>query len=165
MYPYHASVLKGFGKSFKQQVRLGGFTKVLARPENRVVVDPNRKDAYGIPILVAHFRWGDNDRRVYRDMMKTAFEILDAARCRIIVPSPSEGFPEPSGFAAHEVGTIRMGKNPRTSVLNGYCQAHEVKNLFALDCSVFTTYKEKNPVLNCRGPGLPDSTVYGRAGS
>jgi len=58
-----------------------------------------------------------------------------------------------------------MGKNPRTSVLNGYCQAHEVKNLFALDCSVFTTYKEKNPVLNCRGPGLPDSTVYGRAGS
>ena len=142
MYPYHANVLKGFGKSFKQQVRLGGFTKVLARPENRVVVDPNRKDAYGIPILVAHFRWGDNDRRVYRDMMKTAFEIVDAARCRIIVPPPSEGFPEPSGFAAHEV-----------------------KNLFALDCSVFTTYKEKNPVLNCRGPGLPDSTVYGRAGS
>jgi len=98
MYPYHASVLKGFGKSFKQQVRLGGFTKVLARPENRVVVDPNRKDAYGIPILVAHFRWGDNDRRVYRDMMKTAFEILDAAGAASLCLLPRKGFPSPAGL-------------------------------------------------------------------
>jgi choline dehydrogenase-like flavoprotein len=53
----------------------------------------------------------------------------------------------PSGFASHEVGTIRMGKDPRTSVLNGYCQAREVKNLFVTDGSSFTTSSEKNPTL------------------
>jgi len=47
--------------------------------------------------------------------------------------------PKPTDFAAHEVGTMRMGKDPRTSGLNGYCQAHDVKNLFPVDCSVFTT--------------------------
>jgi choline dehydrogenase-like flavoprotein len=126
----------------------GGYTKVLARPENRIVVDPSRKDAYGIPILVANFRWRENDRRIYKDMMKTGLQILDEeAKCRFITPSPSESLPEPSGFAAHEVGTVRMGRDPKTSVLNGHCQAHEVRNLFAVDCSVFTTYPEKNPTL------------------
>jgi choline dehydrogenase-like flavoprotein len=97
MYPYQANVLKGFGKSFKRQVRLlqpgfvlmGGYTKVLARPENRIVVDPSRKDAYGIPSLVANFRWSENDRRIYKDMMKTGFQILEEAKCRLITPSPS----------------------------------------------------------------------------
>jgi choline dehydrogenase-like flavoprotein len=53
----------------------------------------------------------------------------------------------PSGFASHEVGTIRMGKDPRTSALNGFCQSHEVKNLFVTDGSCFTTSSEKNPTL------------------
>ncbi len=53
----------------------------------------------------------------------------------------------PGGFASHEVGTVRMGNDPRRSVLNGYCQAHEVKNLFVTDGSTFTTSSEKNPTL------------------
>jgi choline dehydrogenase-like flavoprotein len=59
----------------------------------------------------------------------------------------SEAGDRPSGFASHEVGTIRMGRNPRTSVLNAFCQAHEVKNLFVTDGSCFTTSSEKNPTL------------------
>ena len=59
----------------------------------------------------------------------------------------SDAGDKPSGFASHEVGTIRMGKNPKTSVLNSYCQAHEVKNLFVTDGSCFTTSSEKNPTL------------------
>jgi len=54
---------------------------------------------------------------------------------------------EPSGFASHEVGTVRMGKDPRTSSLNNFCQSHEVKNLFVTDGSCFTTSSEKNPTL------------------
>jgi len=54
---------------------------------------------------------------------------------------------EPSGFASHEVGTVRMGKDPRTSSLNSFCQSHEVKNLFVTDGSCFTTSSEKNPTL------------------
>jgi choline dehydrogenase-like flavoprotein len=53
----------------------------------------------------------------------------------------------PTGFASHEVGTVRMGKDPHTSVLNGFCQAHDVKNLFVTDGSCFTTSSEKNPTL------------------
>jgi choline dehydrogenase-like flavoprotein len=53
----------------------------------------------------------------------------------------------PGGFASHEVGTIRMGKNPRTSVLNSFCQSWEVKNLFVTDGSCFTSSSEKNPTL------------------
>jgi choline dehydrogenase-like flavoprotein len=53
----------------------------------------------------------------------------------------------PEGFASHEVGTIRMGKNPKTSVLNSFCQARSVKNLFVTDGSCFTSSSEKNPTL------------------
>jgi choline dehydrogenase-like flavoprotein len=53
----------------------------------------------------------------------------------------------PRGFASHEVGTVRMGRDPKTSVLNGYCQSHDVKNLFVTDGSCFTTSSEKNPTL------------------
>jgi choline dehydrogenase-like flavoprotein len=53
----------------------------------------------------------------------------------------------PGGFASHEVGTARMGTDPRTSVLNSFCQAHDVKNLFVTDGSAFTTSSEKNPTL------------------
>jgi len=151
MFPHHAPHLKGFGKPFKQQVRflqpgffhIGGFGKVLARPENRVTVDPTRSDAYGIPIPVIHFRFGDNDRALWRDMKEQAREILDAAQCRLIIDDSSE----PSGFASHETGTARMGFDPRTSVLNPFCQAHDVKNLFVVDGSCFVTFPEKNPTL------------------
>ena len=53
----------------------------------------------------------------------------------------------PAGFGGHETGTVRMGKDKRTSVLNSYCQAHEVKNLFVVGGSAFTTFPEKNPTL------------------
>ena len=53
----------------------------------------------------------------------------------------------PGGFASHEVGTVRMGKDARTSALNSYCQSHEVRNLFVTDGSAFTTSSEKNPTL------------------
>jgi len=61
-----------------------------------------------------------------------------------VVPSLGKA---PSGFASHEVGTVRMGKDPRASVLNSYCQARDVKNLFVTDGSCFTTSSEKNPTL------------------
>jgi len=124
-------------------VWLDCFGKVLARPENRVTVDPNRTDAYGIPVPVVRFRFSDNDRALWKDMRLKAREILNEARCRAIFDTS----PEAEGFASHEVGTVRMGENPRTSVLNKYCQAHDVRNLFVVDGSCFVTFPEKNPTL------------------
>jgi choline dehydrogenase-like flavoprotein len=151
MTPQHARRVPGYGAGFKRTVRdlqpgfsmLGGFGKVLARRENRVTVDRNRRDAYGIPIPVVHFRWGDNDQALWRDMQATALEIYDAAGVKLAF-SPDT---RPAGFASHEVGSMRMGQDPRTSVVDRSCRSHEVKNLFITDGSVFTTFPEKNPTL------------------
>ncbi len=151
MFPHHARHLKGFGARFKEQVHhlqpgfvhLGGFGKVLARPENRVTVDTDRLDAYGIPIPVVHFRFSDNDRALWKDMVKSAKEILDTAKAQLVISTDGG----PVGFASHETGTARMGRDPRTSVLNPFCQGHDVKNLFVVDGSCFVTFPEKNPTL------------------
>jgi choline dehydrogenase-like flavoprotein len=151
MVPYHAKYVTGFGKAFKNQVRylqpgffvIGGWGKVIATPENRVTVDPKHLDAYGIPVPVIHFRFSENDRALFKEMKEKEEEILSNAGVRFMV-SPER---EPSGFASHETGTVRMGNDPRTSVLNGHNRAHEVKNLFVVDGSCFTTFPEKNPTL------------------
>ena len=141
----------GYGPKFKDTVRrmqpgflmLGGFGKVEARAENRVTVDPEKKDAFGIPIPVVRFRFSDLDRSVFQAMRQTGEEI-----CTRLKGTVTERFgDQPGGFASHEVGTARMGKDPRTSVLNSFCQSHDVKNLFVTDGSCFTTSAEKNPTL------------------
>lgn len=150
MFPDQAHLVRGFGKPFKQRVRtlqpgffqMGGFGKCLARRENYVSVDPNHRDAYGIPIPVVHFRFSENDRALWRDMTEKSKEILESAGAQLITVDS-----EPRGFASHETGTARMGKDPRTSVLNAFNRAHDVKNLFVVDGSCFTTFPEKNPTL------------------
>lgn len=151
LFPYQARSLKGFGLSFKRQVRdlqpgfvqMGGWGKALAKWENRVTVDPKQVDAYGIPIPVLRFRFSENDVALWKDIAQTAEEILHRAGARAIVQSISA----PAGFGSHEAGTVRMGKDKKTSALNSFCQTHEVKNLFVVGGSAFTTYCEKNPTL------------------
>lgn len=151
MFPHHAYSLKGFGHGFKEEVRrlqpgffqMAGFGKVMANPKNRVTVDPNRRDAYGIPIPVIHFRFGENEIAMCKDMVETAHEVLHEARARLILDT----HPVPGGLASHEVGTARMGHGPKTSVLNAHNRAHDVKNLFVVDGSCFVTFPEKNPTL------------------
>jgi choline dehydrogenase-like flavoprotein len=76
-------------------------------------------------------------------MIQDLREILDAAGMALMLDSPTHV----SGFASHEVGTCRMGRDPKTSVLNSYCQTHQIPNLFVVDGSCFTTSPEKNPTL------------------
>jgi choline dehydrogenase-like flavoprotein len=161
MFPRQALRLPGYGPEFKTQVRrmqpgllsFGIFCKVMARRENRVTVDPHRVDAHGIPIPVMHFRFGENDVAVWRDSNRSVEDICATLNSRVF----STAGDKPSGFASHEVGTIRMGRNPKTSVLNSYCQAHEVKNLFVTDGSCFTTSSEKNPTLTIMAISLRTS--------
>ncbi len=149
MFPYQAEQLKGMGASFKEQVRslqpgfvhFGSICKSLSRPENYVAVDRTKVDAWGVPIPVVHFRFCDNDRALYRDSIERAKQIMAAAGSRNEFVTSEE----PAGLASHEAGTTRMGNDPRTSVVNSFCQAHDVKNLFVLSGSCFTTMPEKNP--------------------
>jgi choline dehydrogenase-like flavoprotein len=151
MFPNHAARLKGYGADYKTQVRrmqpgaafFGTFGKIVARPDNRVTVDANTKDQHGIPIPVVRFWFGENDVALWKDCAASIREICSQMNCHYFLDEAGG----PSGMASHEVGTVRMGKNPKTSVLNAYCQAHEVKNLFVTDGSCFTTSSEKNPTI------------------
>ncbi len=149
--PHHAKDIAGFGAGYKQRVHdlqsayffIGAFGKVQQQANNRVVVHPTKTDKWGIPIPVIQFQWSDNDRKLFADMRTSVEEILATIGVELALMN---GF-NLGGFASHEVGTVRMGRNPKTSVLNAYNQAHEVKNLFVVDGSSFTTMPEKNPTL------------------
>lgn len=150
-WPHHAKAVSGFGAEYKRRVRdlqpalfhVGAWGKALHRPDNRVLVDPDKKDKHGIPIPVIQFTWGENDLKLFRAMRDGVLEVLDLCGTELTLQSGNN----PGGFASHEVGTVRMGLNPKTSVLNSYCQSHEISNLFVVDGSCFTTFPEKNPTL------------------
>jgi choline dehydrogenase-like flavoprotein len=150
-WPHHAKSIGGFGHGYKKRVRdlqpamfqVGAWGKVEHRPGNRVTVNPKKVDRFGIPIPIVQFTWGENDLKHYRDMIDSVMEVLEASGTETVVNRSAT----PGGFASHEVGTCRMGANPKTSVLNSFCQSHEIKNLFVVDGSCFTTFSEKNPTL------------------
>ena len=144
--------MTGFGDSFKEdvkkntesRVRLIGFGEMLAKKENRATLDPVVKDAWDIPVLHIDCEQGDNERAMTQDMMEQAVEMLEASGAEIT--STNLSYPPP-GFAIHEVGTARMGNDPKTSVLNKWCQGHDVKNLFVMDGSCFVSSACQNPTL------------------
>jgi choline dehydrogenase-like flavoprotein len=151
MFPHQATRLPGYGAAFKQRVRrmqpgylsFGSWGKVTSNYGNCVTVDSAFVDAHGIPTPVVHFRFSENDHALWQASKQSILEVSSHMKGTVF-PSFGKG---PTGFASHEVGTVRMGKDPRTSVLNSYCQARDVKNLFVTDGSCFTTSSEKNPTL------------------
>src|SRR5499433_2365970 len=140
----------GFGAAFKEEVRknhgayveMGGFGEVLARYENHVDLDPLVKDKWGIPALRFHYKFGDNERKMCEDMKETAEEMFEAAGFEILHVSDRM---LTEGWSIHELGTARMGNDPRTSVLNQFEQSHDVKNLFVVDGSAFVNASCQNP--------------------
>jgi choline dehydrogenase-like flavoprotein len=144
--------MAGFGAEFKQilsapgawEMGFGGFGECLPRRENFVELDPEKKDAWGIPALKIHCAWGDNERALLKDMAITAAEMLAAAGAKNI-----ETFDEnsPPGFTIHEMGTARMGRDPKTSVLNAHNQAHDASNLFVTDGACMVSSSCVNPSL------------------
>jgi choline dehydrogenase-like flavoprotein len=104
----------------------------------------NGKDAWGVPILNVEFSWSDNERDMARDMAQTAAEMLEACGGKHIKPFDA---PLAPGLAIHEMGTARMGRDPRTSVVNGFGQSHDVRNLYVVDGSVMPTSPCQNPSL------------------
>jgi choline dehydrogenase-like flavoprotein len=143
----------GFGEAYKKavqqpasSVRLVGFGECLPYFENFVEIDPSGQvDAFGIPILRIHMGWGENERAMIPDMAESAAEMMEAAGARGIEP-----FVHPDrvpGYGIHEVGVARMGRDPKTSVLNQYQQSHDLPNLFVMDGSGFTSGACQNPTL------------------
>jgi choline dehydrogenase-like flavoprotein len=152
LFPGHAKLLPGFGSEFKREVlgwhpamvRMSAFGEVLARKENHVAIDPNLKDAWGIPALKIDIVYGDNEQHLTNDAIECAHEMFEAAGVELLTENLEMFAP---GHSIHEVGTARMGNDPKTSVLNQFNQAHDVKNLFVVDGSCFVSSGCVNPTL------------------
>ena len=124
------------------------FGEVLPNPDNRVTLSTSRVDSWGIPLPVIAARHGSNEHEMMRAAARDASEMLAAAGCIDITPWEEAGsYLTPPGDRIHEMGTARMGRDPKTSVLNGWCQAHEVPNLFVTDGAVMTSSASMNPSL------------------
>ncbi len=142
----------GFGPDFKKSLSkpgpwrftLYGFGECLPNHNNYVELDKQTVDAWGIPTLKVHCEWGDNEEKMRSDMAIAAAEILAAVGARDIEPGAQF---DPPGFAIHEMGTARMGRDPKTSVLNAFNQSHDVKNIFITDGGAMASSSCVNPSL------------------
>ncbi|MBB1285746.1 GMC family oxidoreductase [Flavisolibacter sp. BT320] len=124
------------------QIRLGPYGECLPYQDNRITLNRDKKDPWGRPMIVVDCEFKDNEKAMHADMAVTAQELLQAAGYRDIKVSGSISFP---GNANHEMGTARMGHDPKTSVLNGWNQMHEVPNVFITDGSCMTSGSYVNP--------------------
>jgi choline dehydrogenase-like flavoprotein len=142
----------GFGVEFKKLMRrpgqwrfsFQGYGECLPNHANYVELDKEKVDVWGIPVLKIHCAWGENELAMRKDMSIAAAEMLAAAGARDIQPFTDD---DPPGFSIHEMGTARMGRNPKTSVLNSYNQSHDVKNLFITDGGAMVSASCVNPSL------------------
>ena len=152
MFPGYARTMAGYGSQFKKTVRsfytapisFNTRAEVLARWENRIEIDKNVVDAWGIPVLKMHCQFGDNEREMAKDAvenLKALFQALGAENVRV-----TTGIQNP-GSMIHDMGTARMGSDPKKSVLNKFNQAHDVKNLFVVDGACFVTSGGYGPTL------------------
>jgi choline dehydrogenase-like flavoprotein len=147
-----------YGKQFKEEARryygsfmfFSGRGEMIPNGESYCEIDPDAKDAWGIPVLRFHFKWSEHEVRQAAHMQRTFAEIVDAMGGRLLGHPTMDGAKAISigGSIIHEVGTTCMGDSPKTSVLNRYCQAWDVKNLFVTDGGPFVSNADKNPTLS-----------------
>ncbi|OLB52628.1 MAG: hypothetical protein AUI08_00155 [Gemmatimonadetes bacterium 13_2_20CM_2_65_7] len=150
IFPDGAWGTPGFGGQFKKTVRehagafisMGGFGEVLARYENYMDLDPEVKDSWGIPVLRFHYQFGDNEKKMCEDMAVAGREMFEQAGIEVIGVDKNI---LTEGWSIHELGTARMGSDPKTSVLNQFQQSHDVRNLFVVDGSSHVSASCQNP--------------------
>ena len=149
MFPDHTD-RPGFGAQYKKEVRdhvgafisMGAFGEVLPRYESYVEIDPEVKDKWGIPVLRFHYEFSDNEKKMAEDMATSAREMFETAGIEVIGIDREVLTP---GWSIHELGTARMGSDPKTSVLNQFQQSQDVRNLFVVDGSSHVNASCQNP--------------------
>lgn len=148
----NAARLPGFGPQFKAQLLhpgpwllwLGAWGETLPYFDNTVTLDKDSKDSWGLPLVKIDFQYHDNEKAMSADINNEIAEMLAAAGLTNI---SSYSYLAPGGTAVHEMGTARMGRDPKTSVLNAFNQMHDVKNVFVTDGSCMTSSGTANPSL------------------
>ncbi len=125
-------------------MNLSGFGETLPYHDNKMYLDPTDKDKWGIPLVVFDAEFKENEKKMRKDMMEDAKEMLESAGLKNVRAFDNGSYP---GMAIHEMGTARMGRDPKTSVLNGNNQLHGVKNVFVTDGACMTSTSCVNPSL------------------
>jgi choline dehydrogenase-like flavoprotein len=120
------------------------FGEILPYHDNRISLDKSRKDKWGLPVLAMNCEIKDNERKMRRDMMDDAAEMLEAAGVKNVKKNDT-GYT--FGRGIHEMGTARMGRDPKTSVLNGNNQVWDARNVFVTDGACMTSAACVNPSL------------------
>lgn len=174
-FPWYHARIEGFGSELKRDIKRYYPTPVsftiqapsLPSPNNFVEIDPEVKDLYGIPVVRIHFQWGPNELLMWEHSKVVCAEVLRAAGGEpweaIQQPkTPGESskseeiyrygapahIPNSPGFSLHEVGTCRMGNDPKKFVTNRFGQCHDVPNLYCCDASVFPFPTDKTTTLS-----------------
>ncbi len=145
----------GFGKDYKAMIRhpgawrfsLHGSGEMLPRFENMVSLHPTKTDKWGMPQLHIDCSFSDNDRKMQNDIADTAANILETLGVKNVHKEIKTLDQWPPGLSIHEMGTARMGRDPRTSFLNGHNQSHDVPNLFVTDGACMASSAWQNPSL------------------
>jgi choline dehydrogenase-like flavoprotein len=147
----------GYGASLKDDYRyfygatigMSGRGEAVARADNYCEIDPETVDKYGIPVLRFHYKWSEYEIKQAKHMKETFRELIH--KMGGVVTSGGDDGPENDygllapGRIIHEVGTTRMGNDPKKSALNKFSQAHSCKNLFVVDGGPFVSQADKNP--------------------
>ncbi|EDM38241.1 oxidoreductase [Pedobacter sp. BAL39] len=144
--------ISGFGKDFKAQlttpgpwtVWMAGWGECLPYYDNKITLDEQLKDSWGQPLIKVDFSFEENEHKMMDDIKSQSAEILERAGFKGV---NSFNYKKPGGSTVHEMGTVRMGRDPKTSVLNGHNQIHAVKNVFITDGSCMTSSASQNPSL------------------
>jgi choline dehydrogenase-like flavoprotein len=118
--------------------------EVLGRYENHVRIDETTVDAWGIPVLHIETKYTDNEFNMAKDAVEVGSAVAEAAGFEVL---SKNAVPNPPGYSIHEVGTCRMGDDPKRSVLNKWCQSHDHKNLFIVDGASFVSAGWQNPTM------------------
>ena len=142
----------GVGADFKDSMARPGdwdigataFGEMLPNPDNRVTLDESRTDKWGLPVLAIDCALGENERLMRIDMKNDMAETLEAAGVRDVRTFEREYAP---GMGIHEMGTARMGRDPKSSVLNGWNQVWDAPNVFVTDGACMTSAGNQNPSL------------------
>ena len=141
---YGKNLKETISKPGKWRMLLLGFGECLPYHENKMTLDYDRLDGWGLPTVTFDAEWKENEYEMRKDMVSQAVEMLEKAGYDDIEPWDDPGAP---GLGIHEMGTARMGKDPKTSVCNGNNQVHTVPNVYLTDGAFMTSASCVNPSL------------------
>ena len=141
---YGTDYKEGLLKPGKWKMALGGFGECLPNHDNKMTLDYNKLDDWGIPTVTFDAEWKENELEMRKDMKQQAIEMLEKAGFKNVRTFDNLAAP---GIAIHEMGTARMGHDPKTSVLNKHNQIHTVPNVYVTDGSCMTSSACQNPSL------------------